>query len=126
MTFTALVRVTALTTILAAGAIFSASAQTSTAPMPGQGVQPGTMGHGSMLGGMCEMMMSHMRGRMNEGTMGGGLRMRVLFALADTNGDGALSFEEVTAIHKRIFDAADLDKDGKLTRDELQKFFVGP
>jgi len=34
----------------------------------------------------------------------------------------ALSFEEVTAIHKRIFDKIDANKDGKVTLEELQAF----
>jgi len=45
--------------------------------------------------------------------------MKVVFAIADTSGAGA---EEVTAIHKRIFDRVDLNKDGKVTVDELQTF----
>jgi Ca2+-binding EF-hand superfamily protein len=48
--------------------------------------------------------------------------MKIMFAIADTDGDGALSFEEVTAIHKRIFDAVDANKDGKVTPDEMQAF----
>lgn len=75
-------------------------------------------------GGMCGMM-GHMMGGMKQGMMDGGLRMRMMFAIADTNGDGSLSFEEVTAIHKRIFDAADANKDGKVTPEELQRFLQG-
>jgi Ca2+-binding EF-hand superfamily protein len=48
--------------------------------------------------------------------------MKIMFAIADTDGDGALSFQEVTAIHKRIFDAVDTNKDGKVTPEELQSF----
>ena len=48
--------------------------------------------------------------------------MKFMFAIADMDGDGALSFEEVTAIHKRIFDKADADKDGKVTPEEVQAF----
>jgi hypothetical protein len=51
--------------------------------------------------------------------------MRIMFAIADTNGDGALSFEEVTAIDKRIFDLIDANKDGKVTPDELLAFMMG-
>jgi hypothetical protein len=36
--------------------------------------------------------------------------------------DGALSFEEVTAIHKRIFDAVDADKDSKVRPEEVRAF----
>jgi hypothetical protein len=70
--------------------------------------QPGMMGPG---------MMRHepMMGRR-------GHAMKVMFAIADADGDGALSFEEVTVIHKRIFDSVDADKDGKVTVDEVQAF----
>jgi hypothetical protein len=53
---------------------------------------------------------------------GSGHMMKVMFAVADANGDGALSFEEVTVIHKRIFDRVDANKDGKVTLEELQSF----
>src|SRR5215207_1918494 len=49
-------------------------------------MRPGMMGHG-MMGGMPMM---GPRGHM----------MKVMSAIADTPGDGALSFEEVTAVHK--------------------------
>jgi len=48
--------------------------------------------------------------------------IKVMFAIADTNGDGALSFEEVKAVHKRIFDRVDANKDGKVTPEEIQIF----
>ena len=51
-----------------------------------------------------------------------GHSMKIMFAIADADGDGALSFEEVTAIHKRIFDAMDADKDGKVTPAEVRAF----
>jgi hypothetical protein len=70
--------------------------------------RPGMMGQG-MMGGMT---MVGPRGHM----------MKVMFAIADTNGDGALSFEEVTAVHKRIFDRVDANKDGKVTVEEMQTF----
>ena len=71
--------------------------------MMGGMMQPGMMGAMPMMG---------MRGHM----------MKVMFAIADVDGDGALSFEEVTAIHKRIFDKVDADKDGKVTPEEVQAF----
>jgi hypothetical protein len=132
MNVAALVRVTAFTTIIAVGEIASANAQTPVAPMgtPGQSTQPaqsGMMGHGgSMMGGAIGRMggMSQTDG-MRGGMMGGGHMMKVMFAIADTNGDGALSFEEVTAVHKRIFDVIDANKDGKVTPEELQRFMQG-
>lgn len=74
--------------------------------MMGQGMtmQPGMMGGMPMMG---------MRGPM----------MKIMFAIADTDGDGALSFEEVTAIHKRIFGSVDANKDGKVTTEEMQAFW---
>jgi hypothetical protein len=67
--------------------------------------------------------------RMGPGMMGGmsmmgghGHMMKVMFAIADTDADGALSFEEVTAVHKRIFTRVDANKDGKVTVEEVQTF----
>jgi Ca2+-binding EF-hand superfamily protein len=72
---------------------------------------PGMMGQG-MMGGMMQPGMMGMRGP----------RMRIMFAVADVDGDGALSFEEVTTLHKRIFDKVDANKDGKVTLEEVQAF----
>jgi hypothetical protein len=74
----------------------------------GQPAQPGMMGRNMQSG----MPMMGMRGHM----------MKVMFAVADVDGDGALSFEEVTTIHKRIFDKVDANKDGKVTLEEVQAF----
>jgi len=49
--------------------------------------------------------------------------MKIMFAIADTNADGALSFEEVMTIHRRIFDSVDANKDGKVTPEEMQTFW---
>jgi hypothetical protein len=89
-----------------------------------QSAQPGMMG--SMMGqGMtCPMMRSGMTDGTGAMPMMGprGHMMKVIFAIADTNGDGGLSFEEVTAVHKRIFERVDGNKDGKVTREEIQTF----
>ena len=125
MNVAALVRVTAFTTIIAVGESASANAQTPVAPMgtPGQSTQPAQSG---MMGGAIGRMggMSQTDG-MRGGMMGGGHMMKVMFAIADTNGDGALSFDEVTAVHKRIFDVIDANKDGRVTPEELQRFMQG-
>lgn len=89
----------------------------------GQGTMPG--GSGMMPGGMTGGNM------MQPGMMGGGMpmmgmrgpMMKIMFAIADTDGDGSLSFDEVTAIHKRIFNAMDANKDGKVTLEEMQAFW---
>ena len=47
-----------------------------------------------------------------------------MFAIADADGDGALTFEEVAAIHKRIFDRMDTNKDGDVTVEEFQAFML--
>jgi hypothetical protein len=125
--------IVALAAFLAAGAISAASAQTKAtdnAPADNQdqsagsammtdGMKPGTMSchmmdRDAMPNGMAEgmPMMGSMHGHM----------MKIMFAIADSNGDGALSFDEVTAIHKRIFDMIDANKDGKVTPEEMQAF----
>jgi EF hand len=145
MTLIAL-RAAAIAAFAAAGVTTGAAAQTTTAdphhpnttlaqatPSPestdtagqGQGAQPGQPGM-MPLGMMGQGTMS---GMMQPGMMGGmqmrgmhGHTMKIMFAIADADGDGALSFEEVTAIHKRIFDGVDADEDGKVTPEEVQTF----
>lgn len=106
--------------------------QDTQSPMPGEAEdgqdgeaagQPGMMPGGMMPEGMMD------GGGMDEGMMGGRMRgpmhgpmTKVMFAIADTNGDGMLSFEEIMALHKRIFDAMDANRDGKLTLEEIQTF----
>jgi hypothetical protein len=58
---------------------------------------------------------------MGPGMMGPGM-MPMMFVMMDTDGDGAVSFEEMQAVHKRMFDLVDEDKDGKMTIDEMRKF----
>lgn len=80
---------------------------------PGAGMMQGRMMEGGLMQpGMTGDVPMMMRGHM----------MKIMFAIVDTDGDGALSFEEVTAVHKRIFDAVDTNKDGKVTPDEIQAF----
>ena len=86
-------------------------AQAAESTEPGM-MPPETMGQDMMQPGMMGAMPMRMRGHM----------MKVMFAIADTDGDGAVSFEEVTAVHKRIFGTVDTNKDGKVTIKEVQTF----
>ena len=152
MTLHAPFRAAALAAILSAGTTTDGSAQTTAADphhpdamlaqatppaapgdMAGQGqgaqpgqpgiMPPGTMSQG-MMGGMPMMGGMMGPGMMRQTPMMGmhGHAMKIMFAIADTDGDGALSFEEVTVIHKRIFDSVDANKDGKVTVEEIHAF----
>src|SRR5262245_40408396 len=121
MTSTTLLQATALVAIIATGVTIAATAQTTAADPHHPGTTlaqatppaaPETMAQGTMG-----------RGMMAHGMRKHGLRMKILFAIADANGDGALSFEEITTIHKRIFDKIDVNKDGKVTPEEIEAFF---
>jgi Ca2+-binding EF-hand superfamily protein len=51
--------------------------------------------------------------------------MRMIFALIDTDGDGAIELQEFQAAHERLFKAMDTNKDGRLTLEEMQTFMQG-
>lgn len=123
--------------LMAAALVMAAGA----APVQAQDSSGGQMmqqqGQGMMQQGMPGMRRSEMKrqrawrsGRMDRGMMMGarmrhGAMMRVMFAIVDSDGDGALSLEEVQEIHARIFRQIDADKDGKVTVEEIQAFFHG-
>ena len=68
-----------------------------------------------------EEMHGMMQRRMASAPMGmRGHMMKVMFAIADTDGDGGLSFGELTSIQKRIFDQVDANKYEKVTPEEVQ------
>ncbi|MDW6024781.1 EF-hand domain-containing protein [Mesorhizobium sp. BAC0120] len=84
--------------------------------LPQQGME--MMGRGMMGGGMMPPgRMGRMRTHMPSQHM-----LKILFAIADTNGDGSISFDEISAIQKRIFDLIDTNHDGRITLDELNAF----
>jgi Ca2+-binding EF-hand superfamily protein len=91
--------------------------------MMGQG------GMGGMMGGMMgQGGMGGMEGNRGPrmGMMGhGGMMMRVMFSVMDTDGDGALSLDEVQEAHARIFKHVDADNDGRVTLEEMQAFMRG-
>jgi mutator family transposase/EF hand domain-containing protein len=64
-------------------------------------------------------------GAMGPGSPHGGMMMRMLFTMMDSDGDGTVSLQEFQAAHERIFKAMDANKDGRLTVDEVQAFMRG-
>jgi Ca2+-binding EF-hand superfamily protein len=56
---------------------------------------------------------------------GNPIMMRMIFALIDTDGDGAIELQEFQAAHERLFKAMDTNKDGRLTLEEMQTFMQG-
>ncbi|PDS45289.1 hypothetical protein CO662_25350 [Rhizobium anhuiense] len=122
MSMVRLPTITLLALLGVVGSFGTASAQTkspdpaSSEDKPGADeteMMPGMMGR-NMTPGMYERMrmMGPMRGHM----------MKIMFAITDSDGDGGVSFEELTAIHKRVFDAVDANNDGKVTPEEMQAF----
>ena len=93
--------------------------------------QPGMMGMGMGQPGMTGMDNMGMMGTGHPGMMGMGggshfrMMMPMMMAMIDTNNDGALSLEEVQAVHARMFTFIDKNKDGKVTPDEVQAAFSG-
>lgn len=79
-----------------------------------RGMRRGMVGDRAMSGG--HGMMGHGGG---HGMMGG---MRMMMILMDTDGDGALSLEEVQAVHERVFRAIDADGDDRVTLEEIRSF----
>jgi Ca2+-binding EF-hand superfamily protein len=78
------------------------------------------MGPGMMGRGMMEQ-----EGMMGHRMMGGGMMMRIIFSLMDSDGDGTVSLQEFQAAHERIFKAMDANKDSRLTLEEMQAFMLG-
>ncbi|WEX90209.1 EF-hand domain-containing protein [Sinorhizobium garamanticum] len=132
---TGLLRSAAVAGLIALGATAGASAQTTESEERRPEASPeaeaqssspeGRMREGDqprerdMMG--QDMMGRGMMGRMPMMAMRGHM-MKIMFAIADADGDGSLSFDEVTAIHKRIFDNVDTNKDGKVSTEEIQAF----
>ena len=83
----------------------------------------GMMGQGMMCRGMMEGGMMG-RGMMGGSAMGSPMMFRMMFALMD-DGDGEISLQEFQAAHERIFKAMDRNKDGQVTKEEMQGFMQG-
>jgi hypothetical protein len=72
-----------------------------------------------------EMMGRGMMGPGMMGMIGPRMMMPMMLVMMDTNGDGAVSFEEMEAVHKRMFDIVDENKDGKVTPEEMRAVMGG-
>lgn len=66
-----------------------------------------------------------MRGGHGGPGMGHGPMLRIMFAVMDADGNGAISLEEVQEFHARIFRSIDADDDGSVTQAELRAFMTG-
>jgi EF hand len=97
-------------TLIASAVLLAGSIARADECPPGQGM--------GMMGRSMGMMMG-------QGMMGQRQGMHLMMILMDTDGDGALSLEEVQTAHAKIFKAVDADKNGKVTLDEIQTFFGG-
>ena len=103
-----------------------AGAQEQKAPSAGaeeQEAPTAKMTGEDMMGHAGQDMMGH--GMMRSGRKRHGMHMRVVMILMDTDGDGALSLEEVQTAHAKIFKVIDADKNGKVTPTEAEMFFRG-
>lgn len=129
--------ITAATVLALAAGATSVVAQDTTAPstapqavegsdMPMKGQRMGRgmgmgMGHGMSQGkGHGMKYMGKHRG-MGHGMMPRAM-MTMMFVMADTNGNGTVSFDEITAIEKRFFDLIDTNDDAEMSQDELRAF----
>ncbi|MYZ50538.1 EF-hand domain-containing protein [Rhizobiales bacterium L72] len=61
----------------------------------------------------------------NWGPMHGGGMPVMMMAMIDTDGSGTISYAEVEAFHRRMFDYLDSNKDGELSPDEIQAMMGG-
>jgi hypothetical protein len=123
------IAITTSATLMLLGAATDVRAQSPAAQQPSeqqqQQTEQGGPGAGGMMGrGMTGRGMG--QGRMMRGMRGrGGMPLRIIFALMDTDGDGTISLQEWQAAHERIFKAMDANKDGRLTMDEIRAFMTG-
>jgi hypothetical protein len=113
-------------TLVLAGSVTAAHAQGGTAGPMMQSDQPGGMMRHQRTEGEEEGSPQRRQPPAGmRGMMGGPHMLTMLMIMVDTDGDGTLSLAEVQAVHARVFNYADGDDDGKLTLEEMQRFFRG-
>ena len=111
------------------GQLLSTGSQTS--EITGQGGMRGNSERREMMGAMMRGGMTGRAGMMGGAMMRPGDRaehamlMRIIFALMDGDGDGAISLPEFQGAHERLFKAMDSNKDGRLSMEEMQNFMHG-
>lgn len=76
-------------------------------------------------GGMSQDGSSSGGGMMGQSGMGGSMMPGMMMAMMDTDEDGALSLEEVQAVHERMFNMADANDDGQVDVEEIRGFMTG-
>lgn len=81
----------------------------------------GMAGHG----GMSQNGPSGGPGMKGPRGMGGSMMPGMMMAMMDSNDDGALSLEEVQAVHERMFNMVDANDDGQVDVEEIRGFMTG-
>ena len=113
----------ALSLLFASGALAQQSGEGEEAASGGGQMMSDQSGQGMSAAagsGMMPGMMHRGRGRHGGGMGPGGMLM--MFVLMDTDGNEALSLDEVLSAHERMFNYVDADDDGSVTMDEMQAF----
>ena len=80
---------------------------------------------GMQMDGMSKDGSSYGMGMMGQSGMGGSMMPGMMIAMMDTDDNGALSLEEVQAVHERMFNMADSDDDGQVTVEEMRSMMGG-
>lgn len=118
---------TSTTLLIAAGAVVATVGIASLASADGRWMRSGDgHPHAGMRGWMTAPMSHRHHGRGPDGPMGGMMRhmlVQRVVEMADKDGDGKLSGEEIEAFRAEIFQTHDADGDGRLSLEEYDSMF---